>query len=238
MAGAVGKLVNISEDMNSIDKVAEGIFKMLVAGETIMVERKFKDPFPWTVTTKWIYSTNQFPRFSDKSLGTMRRIIAITFNQNFTENGKARLEFSTAEFWQSTGELPLIFNWAIDGLRDLLASGQFLETANSKGAKDNFKREINPAAIFLDDTVEINLGGELGATRLYEEYVSWARENGYVPMASGNFAKEVRRMFPTVEYSGNPRNYNGRRQRVWSGIRAKMVEREIGHLAVVKESPF
>ena len=51
----------------------------------------------------------------------------------------------------------------------------------------------------------------IACKRLYEDYVEWCLENGYRPLNSCNFGKEVKRAFPNVKRvnrrNGNPQQW-------------------------------
>jgi phage/plasmid-associated DNA primase len=51
---------------------------------------------------------------------------------------------------------------------------------------------------------------------LYDSYVEWCFENGFRPMNSSNFGKEVKRAFPNVQISHLRKD--GIRERTYIGI--------------------
>lgn len=218
LATMVSRFANISEDMNEVGKVAEGCFKMLVSGEVLVLERKHKDPFEWRATTKLIYSTNSLPRFSDKSDGIYRRLVILPFKQKFLDEARQRKELSTSEFWIDSGEMPAITRWALEGLQRLLKNGRFSESPNASKEKIDFRKDSNPAYVFLDDHVQLLDNTEMPSCTLYDDYAEWCKSNGCYPLSSASFSKEVKRKYPSVKISENARNFNGKRTRFWMGL--------------------
>lgn len=218
LATLVSRFANISEDMNEVGKVAEGFLKQIISGETLVLERKHKDPFEWTANTKLIYSTNTLPRFSDKSDGIFRRLVVLPFTQKFLDEGKQRKELSTAEFWVESGELPAITRWAFEGLQRLLKNGCFSESPNALKEKTEYRAESNPAHVFLEDHVQLLDNVEMPSCNLYGGYSEWCKSHGYHPLSAVSFSKEVKRKFPSVTLSANARSYNGNRTRFWKGL--------------------
>lgn len=217
-----GMLANIVEDMNEVKMVAEGTLKQLVAGEPVLIERKYKDPVPARLTAKWVMSTNTLPRLSDKTEGMYRRLIVLPFLQSFSDPSVQRKDFANPEFWRQSGELPGVLVWALQGLARLLQQGRFTESANAAVALKRYRLEGSPARLFCIDHVAEKTGAELASCVLYESYVSWCKENGCQPLAATTFTKEVHRQFPNASISEHARNFRTafgiKRTRFWSGL--------------------
>ncbi|SGT00137.1 putative DNA primase-phage associated [Staphylococcus aureus] len=79
-----GKLVNLGDDIGKgfIKDSAE--LKNLATGETLVVERKGKDPFDLRNYAKLIFSANEVPRIDDKTDGLNRRLMIVPFKARFT----------------------------------------------------------------------------------------------------------------------------------------------------------
>ncbi|MBN3585959.1 hypothetical protein JYB64_26560, partial [Algoriphagus aestuarii] len=67
-----GKLANIGDDIDSEYIHSNAVFKKLVTGETVNVERKGRDPFEFNNYAKLIFSANEMPRINDRTDGLMR----------------------------------------------------------------------------------------------------------------------------------------------------------------------
>lgn len=218
LAAMVGKHANIVEEISEMDKVAEGILKQLVSGGTITVERKFGQPFEAKMTARLTFATNVLPRFRDRSDGLWRRLILLPFNVQIPEH-KQNKNLVSETWWQESGELPGIFNWAIRGLVRLKKRGYFKIPAESNAALQEYKLDSNPSKAFLTDHCEGMLGAHVSSTEVYRAYSTWAKMNGYYSLSAKRFSDELKSTFPGVSLSTNVlRLEGGQRARVWEGL--------------------
>ena len=83
-----GKLANIGDDIDSeyIPNVA--VFRKLVTGERIQVQKKGQDPLEFNNYAKMLFSANNIPRLggAKESYSIMRRLVIIPFNAKFTSD--------------------------------------------------------------------------------------------------------------------------------------------------------
>ncbi len=190
----LGKLANITTELKATDKVAEHILKQFTGNDAITFNPKYKDPFSAKPTAKIILSTNERPQFTDRSDGVWRRLIIVPFSVTIPEEQRnVNLEEELAE------ELPGILNWAIQGAYSLYQAGRFHEPACSLEARTDFRRESNPAGLFLEEHCYVDSHGQVGTSQLYRLYQEYCGENGYMPLNAGNFKKEVLRNFKGVQ---------------------------------------
>jgi P4 family phage/plasmid primase-like protien len=211
LAPTLGKLANIVPEMGELDRVAEGMLKPFVTGDAMQFDRKNKEPIAAVPTARCTFATNTRPRFGDRSEGIWRRLILVPFTVTVPLE---RQDHTLGE--RLIEELPGIFNWAVQGLQRLRERGRFLEPGSSHEAKEDYKRETNPARAFLEEQCEIDPRHSIQKEALYKKYRDWAIESGYRPLGLVQFAKEVRRVCPTVQVS-RPRQGEGRVQ-VFDGI--------------------
>jgi phage/plasmid-associated DNA primase len=124
-------------------------------------------------------------------------------------------------FWLESGELPGILLWALEGLRRLRKRGQFSEPAECRVLREQYKRDSNPAAVFLYDCCEAGpQAATVSSTKLYKAYSAWVTELGHKPLSETLFAREVRRAYPLAEKGQNPvKMPDGTRARLWFGLR-------------------
>lgn len=206
LAALDGMMANVINDSNEIDKPGEGILKQFVAGEPITVERKYKDPFTMRSTAKLSIATNIEPRFSDKTDGIWRRLIYLVFRNQILDESKQNKNLMNDEWWIRSGELPGVFNWALEGLIRLEQRGHFSIPASMQTDLMKYRDSNNAAAIFLKYNVEECLPEErsskyLPTHWLYRDFKVFCLANGYSPLNSHNFAKEVKRIFPNAAIS-------------------------------------
>lgn len=194
LGSTYGKKVNSSTESNKdIDPYAETILKALTSGDPLTFEWKYRAAISAVPTAKVMIATNELPRFQDKSGGVWRRILLVPFERTFTEEQQNKnLANELAE------ELPGIFNWALEGMRNLSASGGFIEPERSKELLAEYRRDVNPARTFLEENYEESVLDQVSTTDLYSHYKKWCQENGYTALNDSNLGKEVKRRFPEV----------------------------------------
>ena len=206
----LGKLANISYDTGEIDESAEATIKEFTGGDRMYFDRKGVPGVTASPTARLILATNHDPRFADRSIGIWRRMIVIPFRVTIEQD---RQDPDLAS--KLKAELPGIFNWAVEGLRELRRRHQFVVPSICHEAWEEFKRESNPAREFLMDSY-ISGSGSCGCTDIYDEYRAWSKERGFTSLDAMNFGKELSKVFPNVE---RKRDSAGERRYRYHGLR-------------------
>ena len=191
----LGKLANISYDTGEIDESAEATIKEFTGGDRMYFDRKgIRGVFAYP-TARLILATNHDPRFEDRSKGIWRRMIVIPFQVSI-ERERQDPHLAT----KLKSELPGIFNWAVEGLRDLRRQGQLIVPEICRAALENYRRDSHPARQFLTECYELAASGEgVSCAAIYSEYVQWCRQRGRTLLDDTNFGRELRKVFPGVE---------------------------------------
>jgi len=96
-------------------------------------------------------------------------------------------------------ELPGILNWAIQGAYILYEAGRFHEPACSLEARTDFRKESNPAGLFVEEHCRVDSHGQVSTSELYRLYQKYCGDNGYMALNASNFKKEVLRTFKGVQ---------------------------------------
>src|SRR5205807_310610 len=124
LASTLGKLANICAEVGELDKAAEGYLKAYTSGDAMQFERKYESSFSAMPTARLVLATNNPPRFSDKSDGVWRRLILLPLNVTIAEEERV-YGMDKREWWEASGELPGILNWALEGFDRLRLQGGF-----------------------------------------------------------------------------------------------------------------
>jgi P4 family phage/plasmid primase-like protien len=207
LEATLGKLANIAAEVGELDKAAEGYLKAFTSGDTMEFERKYKSAFSAFPSARLVLATNNRPRFSDKSGGVWRRMLLMPFQVKIDDDDPSRVSgMDKPTWWVESGELPGIFNWALEGYRHFLEQGWFTKSEICTNALTEYRTESNPARLFLTETCGEKPDAKISCDLLYKLYSRWCTDNGYQALGERTFGKEVRRIFPKVE-----RRYMGRR---------------------------
>jgi len=218
----LGKLANICGDVGEIDRVSEGYVKSFTSGDRMYFDRKGVSGLNVVPTARLMLACNSRPRFSDRSDGVWRRMILMPFRVQIQEEERIT-GMDKAEWWEASGELPGIFNWALLGLARLRQQGRFSRSRLVEQAREEYRAEMNPARMFLVDNLEHSQSGCIASRLLYKIYESWIKENGYRPLSERQFGKEITRCFPTSARTQK----GGRQNREWCYLGIQFSKDEI-----------
>jgi P4 family phage/plasmid primase-like protien len=218
LAQTLGKLANICPETTKLDQQHEGILKAFVSQDPMQFERKFRDPFTSRPTARLVVATNQFPSWIDKSDGLARRMVPLYFGVHIPDEKKDR-RLTEEGFW--TPELPGIFLWALEGVKQLAANRWNLDIpAESRRFLYAHKLDCNPARKFLKERYVHDPGGRVQTGDVYREYRNWCVDHGYsYPLPESPFGKEVSQEFPTV--TRTKQRSGGKLVNVYVGIRER-----------------
>lgn len=195
--------LNISADTENDLRGAEGVFKRIVAGETLEDSYKHKDPFPFPTRTKLMMCCNDFPSVKDTSEGFMRRWLIVDFPMHYVDERDVRPNTNDRplnvhledELMQ---ELPAIFNWMLEGLQRLLKENKFTENSAQRKLINAFMGTNNTLMIFLEDEQDsfykddanengVLEGKKIRRKQVYLQYRKYAEENCESAMSSKRF---------------------------------------------------
>lgn len=225
LAGTLGKLLNVSDDIGDFDRSAEGTLKWYVGGKPLSFERKGCDPFTAVPTARLMLACNQPPRIADRSEGVWRRMLVLPFDTPLPR-GAVRRGMDKAEWWAENASMPGVLNWALVGLRRLEANEfRFTQPERSGAVKEALRVEFNPALAFLRDNVVADPGGkDITAADLHARYREWASAGSLMPLSVIQFSKVVQKEFGI----GAPRirNVVGKHAKYWHGVRWRDPKRD------------
>ncbi|WP_312337201.1 DNA primase family protein [Anaerospora hongkongensis] len=214
-ASLVGKLVNIHPDLSSKFIGDSSMFKTLVSGDEISIERKGQDPFQMINTARLIFSANEIPKAGDMSPAFYRRWIFIRFGKTFPENKRDTQLLSKLT---TPEELSGLLNKAIEGLCRLRVSNKFTEPQSTLEEKDLYQSQNDTVKQFFEDRCEVKIGMNSQKTAIYRAYNEWCKDCNYKPVSVIKFNARLKALIP-FDNDGDNREYeNGRSIKIWRGI--------------------
>lgn len=206
----VGKLANISSDMGRFSQEAEGRLKQITSGESIQIDRKYRDAISCVLSPKLIFATNDLPRFVDRSDGIWRRLMIVPFFQQFS--GVARDTRLKSEL---CAELPGILAWAIRGAQRLIQQEGFTECQVCERELAEHRRDADPVTQFVEAQCVIDPTARLRCQAIYEHYKFWAKQSGYYHKSIESFGRDLQR----IDGISRVREGSGQRRYQYVGIR-------------------
>lgn len=166
------KLANIISEIAQGEMIADAELKAITSGEPSTVEHKYGSPFVMHPFATCWFGTNHIPRTKDFSDALFRRALVITFNRIFPESEQdALLKEKLRE------ELPGILALALNAYARALEIG-FTEPESSLAAKQEWRKEVDQVAQFVDECCAPDPGAEVMFGDLFQAYSGWAAEEG------------------------------------------------------------
>lgn len=182
LASLINSNVNIAAENNS-DRINSEIFKAIVSGDTVEVNRKYKDSISVKLHTKLVMLFNTLPESTDLSYGFFRKVLIIPFDRKITQEER---DVMLMEKLQE--ELAGIFRWAIDGLKRLRANNyQFTPCKACEDALEAYKHLLNPVASIFGELYEVAENKSTLRREVYERYEAFCIKNGHEVMQRQKF---------------------------------------------------
>jgi P4 family phage/plasmid primase-like protien len=188
-----GKTLVVSSEQPNDFIASTHILNALISGETLRVDRKYRDAIEITPRCKIAWAMNELPRVSDPNSGLFRRVKVVSF----PAIPEAERDPGLKEAIKAEGAG--ILNWALDGLDRLRKRGHFEIPQAVRDATESFRQNNDIPARFVDDCCLIgndNQGNPYRAQAgaLYKAYRSWCNENGHQPQSSTSIADDWKRL--------------------------------------------
>jgi putative DNA primase/helicase len=188
-----GKLANIGDDIGDDFISNPAIFKKVVSGDPVNVERKGENPFDLKNYSKFLFSANNIPRIKDKSGAVISRLVIIPFNARFTKNDPDYDPYIKYKL-RTESAMEYLVQLGIQGLKRVLKNYSFTESASVQKALTEYEEDNNPILLFFkelerDDVVH-------RSTRdIYSRYGLFCAENNFNPMSNIEFSKRIKQQF-------------------------------------------
>lgn len=194
-AELAGKLANIGDDINDEYIPNSSIFKKVVSGDVITVERKGQDPFKLASYAKFFFSANSLPRIGrgKDSSAVLDRLVVIPFEAKFSKDDPDYDPFIKYKLRDEEVIEALIVK-AVEGLREVLADQEFSTCDRVKTKMLEYERTNNPILLFFDDLEEKNYINE-PVKDVYRSYTSFCISNRLEPVSAIEFGKQFRKHF-------------------------------------------
>lgn len=188
-----GKLANIGDDIGDDFISNPAIFKKVVSGDPVNVERKGENPFDLRNYAKFLFSANNIPRIKDKSGAVIDRLVIIPFNARFSKSDPDYDPYIKYKL-RTESAMEYLIQLGIQGLRRVLSEYTFTETESVEKALREYEENNNPILLFCG---ELEVGDVVGkSTRdLYAKYSIFCSENNFSPMSNIEFSRQIRRQF-------------------------------------------
>lgn len=183
------KLANIGDDIGDGYIPNPAIFKKLVSGERINVERKGQDPFDFNSYAKLLFSANDVPRIKDKSGAVQSRLIIIPFNAVFSVNDPDFDPYVKYKL-RKPECMEYLIQVGLDGLKRVLKYQRFTESEKVQKELTEYEEFNNPILLFFKEDIKIE---NEPTNNVHQKYTEFCISNGFSPLSNIEFSKQVKK---------------------------------------------
>lgn len=194
-AELTGKLANIGDDINDEWVSNTAIFKKVVSGDTVTVERKGKDPFKLRSFAKFFFSANSLPRLGrgKDSRAVLDRLVIIPFDAKFSKDDPDYDPFIKYKLREEKVMEALIAK-VIPALKDVLIEQEFEHCDKVTKNLEEFEKSNNPILEFYDELEESDYLNE-PIKVVYQKYTTFCLANNLNPISAIEFQKQIKKQF-------------------------------------------
>ncbi|MGS5516888.1 DNA primase family protein [Clostridioides difficile] len=203
-----GKLANIGDDIGDEFIANPAIFKKLVSGDRVNVERKGQNPFDFNNYSKFLFSANNIPRIKDKTGAVLDRLIIIPFNASFSVNDKDFDPYIKYKLREQEA-IEYLINLGLQGLKRVLQNRRFTVPDKVKKEILEYEEVNNPILGFFKDVDKIE---NESTKEIYMKYQEYCILNGLQPISNVEFSRQVVKKFG---YDIKDKKINGKKYRVF-----------------------
>lgn len=192
-AELVNKLANIGDDISD-DFIPDGaIFKKLVSGNRVNVERKNANPFDFNNYAKFLFSANNIPRMKDKTGAILDRMIIVPFNAEFKDTDSDYDPYIKYKL-MAEDVMSYLINIGIKGLKRVLEYRKFTESKLVDLELKEYEENNNPVLTFfkefgLDDILNDS------TQAVYAKYKGYCYANGLQAVSNIEFGRQVTKYY-------------------------------------------
>ena len=189
-----GKLICAGDDIGDEFIANPAVFKKIVSGDPIVVERKGQDPFTLHNYAKPIFSANNIPRIKDKTGAVLDRLVIVPFNATFSKNDSDYDPYIKYKL-RSAEAMEYLIQVALDGLKRVLDNNGFSISQAVQEELDEYNEQNNPIVGFFKELdVEVDVLNQ-PTKDVYLRYKLYCNDNGFTPLSAIEFSKWVKKEY-------------------------------------------
>ena len=189
-----GKLANIGDDISDEFIVNASVFKKLVTGNRIQVQRKGERPFEFNNHAKMLFSANNIPRIKDKTGAVLRRLLIVPFDARFSADDPDYDSAITYKL-QAQEVMEYLIQLGLKSLKEVIKRQAFTESEKVKVEVAEYEEMNNPVKAFLNHCEENGiqiLNESVGV--VFEKYSAFCTVNGYQAVSQMECTKQIKRL--------------------------------------------
>ena len=175
----VGKPLAVLSDARSdgpVNAGALGNLLRIIGGDAVNIDRKNAGFWNGYLPTRFVWISNELPRFTDNSGAILRRWVVVRLTEAVDEKDRDK-DLGV----KLRAELSGILNWSLQGLDALNSNGHFTEPGTQAEALDDLRDSVSPVSAFLRDCYDVTGDPEdiVPLSDVLRAYGDWSGSNGY-----------------------------------------------------------
>lgn len=192
-AELVGKLANIGDDIGDEFIANPAVFKKVVSGDRLNVERKGMNPFEFDNYSKMLFSANNIPRIKDKSGAVISRLIIIPFDARMSKDDPDFDPFIKYKLREADC-MEYLIQLGIQALKGVLATASFTTSPKVQKELEEYEENNNPVLLFFNEYSAEDIENE-PTKEIYKRYNEFCLSNSFQPMSHIEFSKQVKKRY-------------------------------------------
>lgn len=188
-----GKLANVGDDIGDEFIPNPAVFKKLVSGNPVNVERKGTNPFDFSNYAKFLFSANNIPRIKDKSGAVIDRLIIIPFDAVFSQDDPDFDPYIKYKLLNDEA-MEYLVQIGIKGLGRILTNRAFTRSEKIEKSIKEYEESNNPALLFFNEITEDGIINE-PSKDVYKKYQEFCFANGFNPISNIEFSRQTNKYF-------------------------------------------
>lgn len=205
-----GKLANIGDDIGDEFIANAAVFKKLVTGDRLNVERKGQNPFDMNNYSKMLFSANNIPRIKDKTGAVLRRLIIIPFDAKFSAEDPDYDPYVKYKLRQQES-IEYLINAGIKGLKRVLINRKFTTSDRVEAEIQEYEENNNPIIGFVREVGVERIENE-PTNEVYKRYHEYCLANSLQAMSNIEFSKQINGRF---NFKVVDRKIDGKKYRIF-----------------------
>jgi putative DNA primase/helicase len=217
LAQLYGKMANICADLPATKLKETDAFKKVVAGDTVVGNKKFKEPFDFQPYAKLFYSANQLPELPKDVEAFLVRWDMVEFPNTFLP-GDPRRDPQLSAKLTAPEELSGVLNWCLEGLARLMSNNGFTKSDTLAELEDRWIVEGDTVKAFVDRCVIQVFGEGVEQGKVESAYAKFCEKHKVAPLTQGRFIKDFKEII-----KGEPQRtrIDNKAVNMWQGMSLK-----------------
>lgn len=216
IAALRNKRIVFASETKEKQKLNTGMIKELTGDGQITARKLHENPITFKQTHKIILMTNHLPNIPDSSdYAIWRRILRVPFSVSFKEfpilPDERPLDINLLN--KLKAEYPGILAWLVRGCLEWQKQG-LNPPAIVTDSTENYRQSEDTTNEFITDCIRVIPNAQIGASELFDNYVSWCESNGDVPATKKAFGSKVTSKFGAAALG----RVNGKVSKIYKGI--------------------